>query len=171
MSNVGDLQKRWSGADAQDINSPGGAAPPAQQDAVFDAVDILVPFVKSAADGMASTTTADTKFWTNPYNFSVRVTDWVVNPDAAVAVDPTDFVQVRVTVDDGAAGAKNVAMEIDSKTGQGGGWSAGVQKRFFTRTAANCIVLPGASCYFAIAKGGAGKVVPISTYSLRLRKL
>jgi hypothetical protein len=172
MSAVREWIKRLGGADGQDAGGAvGGAQPPAQQAVEDDGFDIIVPFVKSTADGMASTTTADTKFFTNPFNFSLRVEDWVVNPDAAVAVDPTDYVQVRVTVDDGAAGAKNIAAEIDSRTGQGGGWSAGVLKRFFTRNAANCTILPGANAYFAIAKAGAGKVVPVSTYSLRLRKL
>lgn len=130
-----------------------------------------VQYNKTAADGMASTTTSDTLFWVNPYSFPVYVAaGYAVGLGTGITGDNTDYVTITIKTNDGAGGSTAVALTLTSQLTDGGSWTSNQSKAFTTLTKANTAVPAGGGLWFNIAKGGAGKVVPISTYCIRLLK-
>jgi hypothetical protein len=125
-----------------------------------------------AADGAAGTTIAATKFWTNPFPFSVELVEFSVNPDAAVTGDTTNHGTITMTVDDGANGAPATGAEITTDTdapGEGN-WSQDV-KETGRRTVANVRVAPGANVFYTQTKGGTGVQFPARVIACRFAKL
>jgi len=138
---------------------------------IDQAVGIDVQYNKAAADGMASTATADTLFWVNPYDFPVYVqSGYAVGLGTGITGDNTDYVTITIKTNDGAGGATAIALTLTSQLTDGGTWTSNQSKAFTAVTKANTAVPAGGGLWFNIAKTGAGKVVPISTYCLKLFK-
>lgn len=136
--------------------------------------DFCVEFVKAAADAMASTTTAATKFWCNGFDFNLSVVSGKISPDATLTAHDDNNAVITVEVDDAANGAPAAALTWNTDTTAGGGtgdWAVDTAVPNVSRTAANTIVVPGANLFQAIAKGGTGVVVPASRTSVRLRRV
>lgn len=137
--------------------------------------DLVVTFTKATADGMASTTTADTKFFTNPFDFALKVVSGIVNPDAALVSDNANKARVSVKTDDGANSAPAVVLEWDTRADAAGTgtWAVDIAEPNVgaNNSQAAARLAPGANLWFAIAKDGTGVVVPISTYAVRLQRI
>jgi hypothetical protein len=143
------------------------------EDTIGSLFDFQVQFQKAADDAMASTATADTKFWTNPYTFPVQVFAASYNADGTITADDTNFATVTVKADDGAAGATvAVATWLTKITAGTGNIAAQVAKAATTLNASTIVsVAPGASLFFNIAKSGSGVVVRSGIFTLRMRKV
>jgi hypothetical protein len=161
MGDLTDVKTKWAGTVALD---EGG------EDTINGLTDFEIRYEKAAADAMASTTTANTLFWANPYDFSVKIVGAKVAPASTIATDETDYVTVTIKVDDGAAGTPATAVSWVSNAAGTGAWATGICEAG-TLTAANCTVVAGACLWFNIAKAASGKIVPISHYMIRLRKV
>lgn len=163
MSNVGDVKMALAGTIA---NSRGG------EDTINQLTDFHETYNKTAADGMASTATANTLFWMNPYNFSVKVVGAALVPTATLTASDTDYATITVKTDDGAGGTPAVAVTWTTQSSAPGtaNWAVGV-KETGVLTAANCTVAAGACLWFNIAKTGSGVVVGISHYVVQLRRV
>ena len=161
MSNVGDMQRALAGTTGLDR---GG------EDAVFQLFDLVVPYTKTAADGMASTTTSNTKFWTNPFDFTLRIVGakWSTT-GAGLTADASHYATVSFLTDDAAAGSPAAAASLATTVAGSGSFTAEIAKAM-TLTAANCNLVAGGHLYFAIAKTGNGVIVPVSQFALRLRR-
>lgn len=171
MANIDDFMKRLDGTDGLGLATTalfsGDQPPPV----VRQAFDFWVDFDKTAADGAAATTTADTYIWTNPFDFNVVVADArMITLGAGLTADNTNFATVSIKTDNGAGGATAVALSITTAITDSGNFTSNVSKRFTAKTGANAILAPGANLFFNIAKAAAGVVVPISSYSIRLQK-
>lgn len=171
MANIDDFMKRADGTLGLNLVNPalftGDQPPPA----VHQAFDFWVDFDKTAADGAAGTTTADTYIWTNPFDFNIVVADArMITLGAGLTADPANFATVTLKTDNGAGGATAVALTITTTVADSGNFTSNVSKRFTAKTGANVIVVPGGNLWFNIAKSGTGVVVPISSYILRLQK-
>lgn len=138
---------------------------------IDQALSIQVQYNKTAADGAANTATADAPFWTNPFDFPVYVASGrILGIAAGVATDETDYVTITIKTNDGAGGATAIALTYASNAAGGGALTSNQSKAFPTLTRANVAVPVGGQLWFNIAKAGAGKVVPISTYVIKLFK-
>lgn len=170
MANLEDMMKGLAGtAGLGRDNTPlftGQSAPVTHQ-----AFDFWVDFDKTAADGAAATPQADTYIWTNPFDFNVvLVSARLIGLGAGIAADPTDIATITLKTDNGAGGTTAIALTWSSLTTDGNGLTSNQSKPFTVWTGANSVLVPGGNLWFNIAKGGAGKVVPISSYFLRLQK-
>ncbi len=162
MGNPTTIRSRFGGTTAQDAGGEDGA------DQMFD---MYVAYTKAAADGMASTATANTMFWMNPYDFSLRIVAGSLAPTATLTASDTDYATITIKTDDGAASTPAAALTWESKvTGGTGNWAVGV-KEAATVTAANATLVAGGCLWFNIAKAGSGVVVGISHYVARLRRV
>lgn len=127
-------------------------------------------FTKTAADSMAGDTTATTALvcklyipahWSN----GVRLVSLTIIPVAAMAADNTDYVTTTIKKVDGAGGAGVSVATYDSRAANNGALAAFVPLAMtLTATLANREVAAGSTFTFEIAKAGAGKIVPISSY-------
>ncbi len=160
-SNLAASRKRRVGTDFQDV---GG------EDTYFQETDITFPVTKAAADSMASDATANTRFWTNPFDFNVEVVSAKISPGNTLTAHDSNYAQVQVKTDDAAAGTPAVALQWATTTTGTGNWATSVAENQTTRTAASCILVPGANLWLAIAKQGSGVVVPAFLMTVRLRK-
>lgn len=165
MGLIDDVRNSFDGT----YGLPGGST------SVFNHMtDFCVEFVKAAADGMASTTTAATKFWCNGFGFTLSIVSGKISPDAALtAADATSAV-ITVEKDDALNGAPVAALTWTTATSGSGGtgnWTTDVPVPNTARTAANTIVAAGANLFYAIAKNGAGTVVPACRGSILLRRI
>jgi hypothetical protein len=160
MSDAGDIQDRLAGTIALD---EGG------QDGVYKLFDFVVPYAKTAADGMASTATTDTLFWSNPFDFSVKVASATLIQTTGVTASDTNYATVQIKTDNGAGGATAVAAAISTTTTDSGNITANIKKNL-TVTAANATVVSGGNLYFAITKTGAGVVVNAGFVHVRVRR-
>lgn len=143
-------------------------------DATANQLFDITPFVfnKTAADGAAATTTADTLFWTNPYDCNVvLISARFVTIGAGIVGDAANIATIQLKTDNGAGGATAVGLAVSTLTTDGGTFVSNIGKGFTTRTPASCILVPGANLFFAITKGGTGVIVPISLVAPRLRKV
>ena len=130
------------------------------------------PFNKTAADGAAATATADTLFWTNPFDCNVvLISARLTTIGAGIVQDAANIATIQLKTDNGAGGATAVGLAVSSLTGDGGTFVSNISKAFTTRTPANCVLVPGANLFFAITKGGTGVIVPISMVTFRVRKV
>lgn len=136
--------------------------------------DFCVEYVKAAADAMASTTTAATKFWCNGFDFNLSIVSGKISPDATLTAHDDNNASITVERDDAANGAPAAALTWNTDTTGGGGtgnWAVDTPVPHVTRTSANATVIPGANLFYAIAKGGTGVVVPAHRGSIRLRRV
>jgi hypothetical protein len=163
MSNLGDVKAVLGGTVA---NDRGGEA------TINQLTDFQVPYTKAAADGMASTTTANTMFWMNPYDFSVKVVGAALAPTATLTASDTDYATITIKTDDGAASTPAVAVTWTTQASAPGtgNWAVGI-KETGVLTDANCTVPAGGCLWFNIAKAGSGVAVGISHYVLKLRRV
>lgn len=133
---------------------------------------VAAPYRKTAADGMASSTTANTQIgFMNPYDFSIQlVSAWVIPVGGTLTADNANYATVSLLFDDGAAGTPATAASWATQITGTGNWAVGVRKAG-TITTANKVLVAGGVVWFAIAKTGSGVVVPTSDYYMRFRKL
>ncbi len=156
------LQQKIAGTSALDLGGAAGA------NKLFD-------FDKSfalAADGAANTAIAATKFWTNPFPFSVLVVGLVVSADAAVAADggSGNYGTEIVLADNGAGGAAAVAASYSTQTAAQGALAQNIGKAGVL-TPANCVVPPGGNLWYQQTKTGTGVQFPLRTLAVQLRRL
>ena len=156
MSNAGDVQKRIAGTLGVD---EGG------ESTVKELLGVPVIYNKTAADGAAATTTADTKFWANPFSFSLRLERVQYTADAGITANDTNYATFNVKKDDAAGGALAVMSTADTTT-TGTGTFATDTPIEFDVTAANAVLAAGAGVHFGIAKAGSGVVVTSGVLTL-----
>lgn len=168
MSFVTSLLKRLGGAFAQeDANTAGLSV----ENTIGSVFDFQVQFQKAADDGMASTATADTKFWTNPYTFPVQIVAASYNADGAITADNANYATVSVKADDGLGGATAaIAQWVTQITGSGN-IVAQIAKAATLLNTASVAVPAGASLFFNVAKTGTGVIVRSGVFTLRCRKV
>jgi len=140
------------------------------EDTINGLTDIYVQHSKASADAMASTTTADTLIWCNPYDFSLRVVSARIVSASALTAHDTDFATITVKTDNGANGSPATALTWETTTTGTGSWATDVAEAA-TVTAANATLVAGGCLHFNIAKGGSGVVVPASLVVIRLRRV
>lgn len=162
MGNATTAQDKMSGTLGLDL---------AQAATIYQLFDFHVPVQKAADDGMASTATADTLFWTNPFDFSVAIISATYTPTGTITADNTNFATLTVKKDDGAAGTPAVALTVTTAITDSGNFAANIQKAFTSRTAANATVAAGANLFFNIAKSGSGVVMRAGYITVRLRRV
>lgn len=133
---------------------------------------IAVPYRKTSADGMATTTTANTMIgFMNPFDFSIQlVSAFAVAVGGTLTANDTNYATITMLFDDGAAGTPAVAATWTTTTTGTGNWAVGV-KEAATITTANKVLVAGGVVWFNIAKAAAGVVVPTSDYYMRFTKL
>jgi hypothetical protein len=149
MSNLGDF-KRGLTALAQ---ATGGLA------TINQAFSVPIGYAKTAADGMASTTTAATLFWVNPFDFALKIVSARLVSASALTADATNYGTVLVQVDDGANGTPATALTWETSLTGTGNWVADTAESA-TVTAANAVIAAGACLHFTITKAGSGVVIP-----------
>lgn len=165
-------------------------ADPAQGEALARQIgEITAVFQKPAADGAAATATASTKgngvngingSFTNPFTYDLVVTGFLISANATLTASDTDFATISVQTDDAADGApaNAVALTTAATAPGSGNWAVDVaqvvREGVTTKgvfTPASQRLRPGANLFIAIAKSGAGVVVPISTITVLMRKI
>jgi len=155
------LQQKVAGTSALDLGGAAGAAK------LYDFPPQCVPL---AADGAAGTVIAATKFWTNPFDFSVLVVGLHVSADAGVAADPANYGTELILADNGAGGAAATAASYSTQTAAQGALVANIGKAGVL-TQANCVVPPGGNLWYQQTKAGTGVQLPLRTLGVRLRRL
>ncbi len=131
---------------------------------------IEIPFDKTAADGMASTTTTDTLVWMNPYTVPVYLQSAeAVATGAGITADVSNNATITFRTRDGIGGASAAALSITTDVA-GGNWTQNQRKAITTQTIANLAVPVGGQVTFSITKGGTGVVVPISKFVIKAYK-
>lgn len=136
---------------------------------------LLPPIVKASDDGMASTTTADSKFWTNPFPYDVYLqpAQSVYSANGTIAASDTDYGTIVVKTDDAADGAPASAVEWKTQTTASGGTgnvATDIAKAASGSTAAQLKVKPGANVFWGITKTGSGVVMRAGIIQLVARK-
>jgi len=160
MANIDDL-----------LNTLGGTFGKDRAGAIYDATDFWVQFNKTAADGMASTTTPDTYIWTNPFGISLNIVSGViVATGAGVTADASNNATITIKSDNGSGGATAIALQAITSVADLNTLTQNVGKAFTTRTGANAILPTNGNLWFNIAKSGTGVVVPVSSFFVRLRR-
>lgn len=126
-------------------------------------------YSKAAADGMASTTTAETDF--NVYFPRIVICKAIrlTAQGGTITADPTNNAVITVSKRDSAgANLTTLGTLTTNSAGLGGATLAQRATAAFTLTAANVRIAAGSTITFSIAKGGTGVVVPISMLSLEV---
>jgi len=173
MSLLGDFMRALAGTDGIGRDTPALTGNPNTSNVpvVHQAFDLTIPFAKAAADGAAGTATADTLFWTNPFDFPVLVVAGRITPiGAGVTADNTNFATITIKTNDGAGGATGIALTANTTITDLGNLTSNQSKSFTLLTPANQIVPAGGGLWFNIAKSGTGVVIPISNYTIRLQR-
>lgn len=163
MSNIGDIQRALSGS----IASPYSGAP-----TVAQMLDLEELFTKAAADGSAAATTADTLLWSNPYDFLVTIVGakWTCT-GAAITTDNTNNAVITLKSNDGAGGSTNIGLTLTTSILLHGASMAQNQSVAFDTVTGGGVQIPaGGGLWLNIAKGGSGVVVPVSLFTVRLRR-
>ncbi len=166
MSNTNDVQKKFAGAEANDL---GG------MDTVNKLFSTVAIYKKTAVD----TTLLETyslKVWTNPFDFPVRIARIVYNPDATLTANTSNYATITIETDDAANGANATAAAVTTKTTATGGtgdFVADTQVLYGASayTVANTDVVPGANVFLTVAKAGAGILVPAGVLGIVFYKL
>jgi|SRR6185436_7468482 len=135
--------------------------------------DDYVIIDKAADDGMASTTTADAKQWSNPFDFPVQVVGLTYNATGGgIAANDTNYAQLQIKVDDGAGGAAALAMQLETKITAGtGNVTANIGVSTTTKQSGGTVVPVGGNLFFGIAKQGSGVIVRAGKIVVRLRRI
>jgi len=162
MSNIKEFQKAMAGSEASSL---GGGVTVAQ------AFDLYALFAKAAADGMASTTTADTPTgFHNPFDFSLFVVGGRLAVTATgITGDNANNAVITIKTNDGAGGATAIALTITTDVATGN-FAINQPKAFTSVTAAGQELVAGGVLWFNIAKNGTGVVVPPTNFVIRLRR-
>ena len=125
--------------------------------------------VAKAADGMASTTTAETDL-NICFNRLSRIKSVKYMPTGgALTADNTNNAAITVSKRD-AAGANLTTVASETTNVASGNWVQRTLKSL-TLTAANVDVVAGGSCTFSIAKGGSGVVVPAGFFVIDVEEV
>lgn len=115
-----------------------------------------------AVDAMASTTTAEKTMFRLPVHgviTQVRITSL-----GTIAADNTDYVTINVYKADGAAGTHVLVASWDSRAANQNGLAAGIPEAFALSAVTGAInLLETDILSYEVLKGGAGKIVPVST--------
>lgn len=161
-TNLTALKKRIGGDIALDI---GGT------DAVDQLSDIAVSWTKAADDSLAADATANTKVWTNPFDFPLEVMGLKYSAGGTITAHDTNYATLSAKTDNAAAGSPVAALDMATKITAGtGDIAAEISKAHTTRTAANCTVPVGGNLFVAIAKAGTGVVVRAGVVTVRLKR-
>lgn len=137
---------------------------------IDESLAVYVTFDKTAADGMASTTTTDTLVWMNPYTVPCYIQSAVgVATGAGITADANNNATITFRTIDLAGGASAAALTIVTDVA-GGNWTQNQAKAITTQTLANIAVPVSGGITFSIAKGGTGVVVPVSKFVIKLYK-
>lgn len=133
-----------------------------------DLMAIVVEYLKTAADAMASTATTDAMVWVNPFPYPVYLQSAIgVATGAGITADANNNATITFRTIDLAGGASAAALTIVTDVA-GGNWTQNQAKAITTQTKANIAVPVGGGITFSIAKGGTGVVVPVSRFYLKL---
>lgn len=176
MSDLADVQAKLEGTLSLD---EGG------RKTIANLFAIVIVHRKTAADGMASTATANTLVWTNPFTTPVRLRRLVITPGSTLTADASNFATITIKTDDAAAGTPAIALTVTTELAAAangtGNWATSVPiSRQISgddatvavgAAAAEVDVVAGGSVWFNIAKTGTGVVVPVSDYTLVVEKL
>lgn len=165
MSNAADIQTKFAGSVALD---EGG------ESAVFELFAVASQYSHGSAEN-ASTNVANTRIWSNPYSFSVRVGRACYAPDGTLTADNTNYAQIQLLTDDGNAGTKTVShiiqTTLNSATGASGNFAANIVENFALSNATANVIPAGGGLYFNIVKQGSGGDVPAGTIIFTVEKL
>ncbi len=129
---------------------------------LFDVPHVLAV----AADAAASTNTANTKMWSNPFDYPLVLVSAKVNPASIVTTNATDYATYTLYRDDGANTAAVACAAVASNAAS---WAEDIAQAF-TLTAGNCVIAAGANVFRNILKAGNGVQLPVHTLQLRFRR-
>ena len=142
------------------------------EDIVDDLTDIVVTYTKGTADSMAADATAATLFWVNPFDFALRVVSAKYVSASAVTGHADNYAVISVRTDDGANSTPAIAASwTTTLAAPGTGTTATDVAEEAVITDANVAIPAGGCLHFGITKEGDGVVVPVSYYTIRLRKV
>jgi hypothetical protein len=113
-------------------------------------------FVKAAADGAASTATAETAFYRAPVAGTIIAAYFT--PSAALTASDTDYATLSLAKRDGAGGSSAAVASKATNTAGSGSWTAFVPVSL--GTISNAALAAGNVLTLAIAKAGSGVAVP-----------
>ncbi len=171
MSNIGDFMKGVDGS--LGVGRGGGPLPgtSVQEPVVNQAFDFFVQVNKAAADGAAATATADTWFWSNPFDFTCYLQSAIaVATTGTLTSDAANYAQILIKTNDGVGGATAIGLTANTTVVGTGSWATNQPKSFDTVTGAGIAIPAKGGLWFAIAKQGTGVVVPVSSYFVRIRR-
>lgn len=140
------------------------------ENAVNQLFDFTLPYRKVAADGAAGTATVNDLFFTNPFDCNFLIVGARAVFPAGITGDPANYAKVSFKTDNALGGAPVEALSFTTQSTDLGTFAANVSKAFNARTPSACLIVPGANVFLDIAKLGTGVIVPISAFTLRLRK-
>lgn len=162
MSNVGDAQKAMVGSTC----SPYGGAPTVAQ--LFDET---LFFTKAADDGMVGTATADTLFWSNPFDFPVFMVSARYTPTTGgIVADNANFATIALKSNDGAGGATATGLSMATTITDSNTLSQNQSKQLTLATSAGQTIPAGGGLWLNIAKSGTGVIVRAGIFAVRLRR-
>lgn len=115
----------------------------------------------------ANATIAATKFWSNPFDFSVVCT-FELNCDAAVAANATNYATHTITVDNGADGSPVTGATFTTAATN---YAADIDVASLTSNTSNCVVVAGANVFYAVSQAAAGVALPVRTLKMRFTRL
>lgn len=133
------------------------------QDALFEGV---YSFTKAAADAMAADTSTIGAF---KAPFNMQIIGVTICPNTTLTGHDTNNAVITLGKADGAGGS-STAIAALTTTVASGNWAADTFKEL-TVTAANVQVTDGQIVTLKITKGASGVVVPISSYTIRYRRV
>jgi hypothetical protein len=183
MSNLTSVKKRLGLTAEPDVTASSASGSGAGEDAINGLTDTLFIFEKTAADGMAGTATANTKFASNGFEFDMEIVGFWISPTGTLTADAANFATIQILTDDAADGAPAVAMSLATTIAApgSGNWATDILQNVTiptinaatkgTQTAANRRLRSGANLFIAITKSGTGVVVPISEIVVRCRRV
>jgi hypothetical protein len=136
--------------------------------------DLDIPLLNKAADdGMASTTTADAKVWSNPFDFPLQLVDLNYNATGGgITANDTNYAQIQAKTTDGVSATPALGMQLETKiTGGTGNIADGVGVTTTTKQSGGGVVGVGGSLFVGIAKQGSGVIVRAGMVTARLRRI
>lgn len=140
------------------------------EDVVNQLTDFWVSWAKAADDGMASTATADTLVWANPFDFAVEIVAARYIANGTITADNTNFATLQVKTQNAAAGATAVAAALSTTITDSGNIATDIAEAF-TLTPANVQVPVGGNIKVAITKPGSGVIVRSGIIMVRIRRI
>lgn len=156
---VSNLNKRLLGTLVLDETDPAASL----QDAIFDGA---ITFFKSAADAMAADASTIGAF---KAPFAMKIVGVTAVPNTTLTAHDTNNAVITLAKADGAGGSVTAIAALTTNVA-GGNWAADVFEEF-TVTASAANVTDGQVVTLKVTKGGSGVVVPISSYTIRYRRV